>query len=144
MSMNKYNNLMDFHKYTETKPDAGVRREILNMFNEYKDQENKEHARDELIDICEKYQIEKFQFVGYYFANSLAEKPADFRQYINLVFEYFFEDQKIIDGPKLLESVNVMCANLPDLIIDYPNAKLYANEILQKSVGYKIINCIPW
>ena len=37
MSMNKYNELMDFHKYTETKPAAGVRREILNMFNEYKD-----------------------------------------------------------------------------------------------------------
>ena len=92
MSMNKYNNLMDFHKYTETKPDAGVRREILNMFNEYKDQDNKEHARDELIDICEKYQIEKFQFVGYYFANSLAEKPDDFRKYINLVFEYFFTE----------------------------------------------------
>jgi len=36
MSMNKYNELMDFHKYTETKPAAGVRREILNMFNEYK------------------------------------------------------------------------------------------------------------
>ena len=52
MSMNKYNELMDFHKYTETKPAAGVRREILNMFNEYKDQENKEHARDELIAIC--------------------------------------------------------------------------------------------
>lgn len=99
MSMNKYNKLMDFHKYQETKPAAGVRREILNMFNEYKDQENKVHARDELIDICKKYEIEKFQFIGYYLNNSLAEKPADFRQYLNLVYEYFFEDQKIIDGP---------------------------------------------
>ena len=39
-----------------------------------------------------------------------------------------------------MESVNVMCANLPDLIIDYPKAKLYANEILQKAVDFKIVS----
>jgi len=56
------------------------------------------------------------------------------------VYEYFYEDQKIIDGPKLLESVNVCVANLPDLIIDYPNAKLYANEIINKSVSYNLMS----
>jgi len=30
-------------------------------------------------------------------------------------------------------------AHLPDLIIDYPNAKLYAKEMIEKSVGYNII-----
>ena len=30
-------------------------------------------------------------------------------------------------------------AHLPDLIIDYPNAKLYANEIINKSVDYNIM-----
>ena len=103
-SMNMVNEVgMNFHKYQEAKPAAGVRREILNMFNEYKDSENKEHARDELISICEQYNIQKYIFVGYFINNSLAEKPDDFRQYTNLVYEYFFKDQKLIDGKELLE-----------------------------------------
>ena len=54
MSMNKFNDIgFDLHVYQETKPAAGVRREILNMFNEYKESENKVHARDELIAICD-------------------------------------------------------------------------------------------
>ena len=73
------------------------------MFNEYKESENKEHARDELISICDQYDIEKYQFLGYFLNNSLAEKPDDFRQYLNLVYEYFYNDQKVIDGKKLLE-----------------------------------------
>ena len=80
MSMNKFNDIgFDLHVYQETKPAAGVRREILNMFNEYKESENKVHARDELIAICDQYKIEKYQFVGYFLNNSLAEKPDDFR-----------------------------------------------------------------
>ena len=52
--MNKFNDIgLDLHIYQETKPLPGVRREILNMFNEYKESENKEHARDELIAICD-------------------------------------------------------------------------------------------
>ena len=35
--------------------------------------------------------------------------------------------------------MNVCVANLPDLIIDYPNAKLYANEMIEKSFSYKVM-----
>jgi uncharacterized protein (UPF0128 family) len=38
----------------------------------------------------------------------------------------------------MLESVNICVANLPDLIVDYPNAKLYAHEIIDKGLDYKI------
>ena len=53
-SFNEYNIIdINFQKYQENKPAKGVKNEILNMFNEYKESENKEHARDELNDICE-------------------------------------------------------------------------------------------
>ena len=53
ISMNKFNEVgMNFQKYHDIKPDAGVRREILNMFNEYKQMEQKLHAKEELIHIC--------------------------------------------------------------------------------------------
>ena len=61
------------------KPSAGVRREILNMFNEYKEFENKVHAKGELVEICQKYEIDQSQFLGYFWNNALAEKPNDFR-----------------------------------------------------------------
>ena len=93
----------NFQKYQEMKPPAGVRREILNMFNEYKELDDKEHAVSELISICEQYEIEKFQFVGYFLNNSLAEKPADFRHYMNLCFQHFFEEKKLLTGAQMIE-----------------------------------------
>jgi hypothetical protein len=139
-SSNQFNVMgMNLKSYQDQKPSAGVRREILNMFNEYKESENKEHAKGELVEICQKYEIEKSQFLGYFLNNSLAEKPEDFRQYLNLAYEYFYEDLKLLDSKQMLDSVNVCCANLPDLIIDYPNAKLYANEMIAKSLQHKIM-----
>lgn len=93
MSLNQFNETgMNFHRYQEMKPTAGVRREILNIFNEYKESDNKDHAKSELLDICKQYEIERYTFVGYFLSNSLAEKPEDFKQYLNLVYEYFYED----------------------------------------------------
>ena len=108
------------------------------MFNEYKEFEDRNHSREELVGICKQYEIKVHQFLGYFLNNSLAEKPDDFRQYMTLVFKYFFEDQKLLDAKQMLESVNICVANLPDLIVDYPNAKLYANEIIDKGLDYKI------
>lgn len=56
-----------------------------------------------------------------------------------LVFEYFFQEKAMLDNKQMLESVNICVANLPDLIVDYPNAKLYANEIINKGLSYKIL-----
>ena len=102
--MNTFNEAgMNFQKYQEIKPAAGVRREILNMFNEFKELEDKKHAVEELISICKQYDLQRFQFVGYFFSNSLAEKPNDFRQYINLVFDLFFTESALLDKTELME-----------------------------------------
>jgi hypothetical protein len=45
------------------------------MFLEYREFEDKEHAKEELIEICERNDIQKFQFIGYFLNNSLSEKP---------------------------------------------------------------------
>ena len=77
--------------------------------------------------------------MGYFLNNALSEKPEDFNRYLNLCFEYFFLDLKLLDGEEMLESVNVCVAHLPDLIIDYPNAKSYALDLVKMSATYKII-----
>ena len=73
------------------------------MFNEYKEMGDKQHAMDEFQSICKQYSIEKFQFVGYFLANSLAEKPNDFRTYIALVFNCFYEEAKLVDKNQMME-----------------------------------------
>ena len=49
---------------------------------------------------------------------------------MKLVFQYFYLDEKIVDAFEILESINLCIAHLPDLIIDYPHAKLYARELI--------------
>lgn len=49
---------------------------------------------------------------------------------MKLVFEYFYIQEKIVDAFEILESINLCVAHLPDLIIDYPNAKQYARELI--------------
>ena len=131
---------INFQKYHDEKPFSdGVRREILNMFNEYKELEDKNHAKEELLAICNQYKIERYQFVGYFLSNALAEKPNDFRKYISLVFEIFHVEEKLLDKQQMVEAVNVCVACLPDLIIDYPNAKTYAQEIFSLAVLHKVM-----
>lgn len=73
------------------------------MFNEYKELEQKEHSKEELISICAQYELKRFQFIGYFMANSLAENPKDFTSYISLVFDYFFKEQKLVDEAEMKE-----------------------------------------
>ena len=51
---------------------------------------------------------------------------------MKLVFQYFYLDEKIVDASEILESINLCVAHLPDLIIDYPNAKQYARELIEE------------
>lgn len=48
------------------------------MFLEYKESEDKVHAKEEFIEICDRNSIEKYKFIGYFLNNSLSEKPTDF------------------------------------------------------------------
>jgi hypothetical protein len=73
------------------------------MFNEYKQLEDKEHAKDELVSISEQYSIDKYFFVGYFLSNALTEKPDDFRKYIGLVFEFFYTEAKLLKKEQMLE-----------------------------------------
>tara|TARA_B110000285_G_C14908536_1_gene506747 strand:+ start:513 stop:803 length:291 start_codon:yes stop_codon:yes gene_type:complete len=73
-------------------------------------------------------------------ANTLAENPRDFTNYISLVFDYFFTEEKLVDAAEMKESVNVCVANLPDLVIDYANAAKYAVELIIKAKKYGILS----
>lgn len=97
--MNEFNEVgYNFHKHQENKPAKDVTNEIANMFLEYKESEDKVHAKEEFIEICDRNNIDKYKFIGYLFNNSLSEKPSDFAQLIDMVFDYFYEEEKLIEN----------------------------------------------
>ena len=54
-SMNEFNEVgYNFHKHQENKPGKNVTHEISNMFLEYKESEDKVHAKEEFMEICER------------------------------------------------------------------------------------------
>lgn len=122
------------------RPAPSVLREIQNLFQEYRESEDREHAKEEMIDICDKHKIQRHQFLGYFLNNALSEKPEDFRHLLRLVLEYFYVDQKLLDNNEMKNALNVCIANLPDLAIDYPNASQYAIEMLQKMKEMTVID----
>lgn len=138
--MNEINEVgYNFHTHQENKPAKNVTYEISNMFLEYKESEDKVHAKEEFIEICERNSLHKFQFIGYFFNNSLSEKPNDFEELINMIFGYFYKEEKLIDNKQLIEGINVCVAHLPDLIIDYPNARQYAILIVKRAVDHEVM-----
>ena len=60
-SMNEFNEVgYNFHTHQENKPAKNVTYEISNMFLEYKESEDKVHAKEEFIEICERNSLHKF------------------------------------------------------------------------------------
>lgn len=88
ISMNKDNKTgQNFECHLQDgRPSAGVLREIQNMFEEYRESEDKDHAKSEFIELCDKYAISRHQFMGYFMNNSLSEKPENFRHLMDLIF----------------------------------------------------------
>jgi hypothetical protein len=73
VSMNEQNVIgMNFEKYNDIKPSQEIRRKIANMFLEYRELRDKEHARDSVIEICRETGISRFVFLGYILNNAFS------------------------------------------------------------------------
>jgi hypothetical protein len=58
VSMNEQNVIgMNFEKYNDIKPSQDIRRKIANYFQEYKETQDKNHAKNDFIDICRETSI---------------------------------------------------------------------------------------
>lgn len=83
------------------RPEPSVLREIQNLFQEYRESEDRGHAQQELIDICDKNSISRHQFIGYFLNNALSEKPEDFRHLQDLVLDYFYVEQQLLNTDEM-------------------------------------------
>ena len=71
IEMNQKNVLnKDFEKYNDLKPTPEIKRKIANLFMEYNESLDREHATDEFKDICEKTKTKDYIVVGYILNNA--------------------------------------------------------------------------
>ncbi|CDW76846.1 eukaryotic translation initiation factor 4 gamma [Stylonychia lemnae] len=140
VSMNEQNVIgLNFEKYTNQKPSQDIRRKIANYFAEYKESQDRVHAKISFQDICKETNIQPFIFVGYILHNAFSQDQQGWDQVFSLVIDYLFKQESMLSDREILEGVHVSLANFIDTLIDYPNAKDYSFQMFDKLGGLGII-----
>lgn len=84
--------------------------------------------------------LKSFIFVGYVLNNALSSDPQGWSEISSLVIDHFWKEEHLFEGVDLLEGVNVSLSNFLDTLIDYPNSKDYANQLLKRLHSEELIN----
>jgi len=71
-------------------------------------------------------------FLGHFMNNAYAMDPQGWQSISTLILDYFYKDRKLFEPSDLIEAVNVSLANFVDMLIDYPNSKMYAYGLLDR------------
>lgn len=50
----------------------------------------------------------------------------------SLVLDSLYTDKKLFQAQDLIEGINVSMTNFVDMLIDYPNSKVYASDMFDK------------
>lgn len=71
--------------------------------------------------------------------NAFAMDMAGWQSISTLVLDYFYKDRHLFEPKDLIEGVNVSLANFVDMLIDYPNSKLYAYDLFDKLTTMQVM-----
>lgn len=123
---------LNFEKYQELKPSNEIKRKITNLCQEFMNLHDEKHAAEEFQDIIKETGLKPFMFVGYLLNNALSMDPIGWNEISNLVVDHFMKVEKLFAGEDLLEGMNVSMSNFLDTLIDYPNSKDYAFQMLER------------
>ena len=104
ISMNTKNVVgTNFEKYNDLKPTPEIKRKIANLFMEYNESLDAEHATEEFLDICTKTGTEKFMVIGYILNNSFSQDPKGQEQISSLVIDHFYLKGKLFNSHQMVE-----------------------------------------
>lgn len=104
ISMNRVNVVgLDFEKYNGKKPVPAIKLRIHNLFMEYENQQDIDHAAAEFLEICKSTGTEKFMVIGYILNNAFSQKLEGWKRISSLVVDHFFTGKQLIVGSDLVE-----------------------------------------
>jgi len=105
VSMNEQNVIgTNFEKYNrEGKPSGEIRRKIGNFVMEYKETKDKAHAMDSFLEMCSIEGVAAFNIIGYILHNSFSFDQAGWAEFLELIFDYLYVQEKLFTQDDLLE-----------------------------------------
>ena len=105
VSMNEQNVIgMNFEKYNrEGKPSGEIRRKIGNFVLEYQDTQDKVHAKNSFLEMCQESGVSNFTFVGYILNNTFSLDQTGWDNFLNLIIDDFYTTEKVLTSEDLLE-----------------------------------------
>jgi len=101
---------------------------------------DKEVASLDFADICQETDTKPYLVAGHIYNFSFSLDHSNWRKICSFIFDCLFQEDKRISGQDLVESLNVAMARFVDTIIDYPNSKLYVQELVLRMEMIKVLS----
>ncbi len=105
VSMNEQNVIgTNFEKYNrEAKPSGEIRRKIGNFVMEFRETKDKNHAKESFLEMCSTEGVAAFNIVGYILHNAFSFNHAGWKEFLDLIIDYLFTQEKLFTQDDLLE-----------------------------------------
>ena len=104
ISMNQENVVgLDFERYNKIKPSPEIKLKISNLFLEFKESRDKEHAMGEFLGICEQTETSKFMVAGHILNNAFSQDENNWNHISSFVIEHLHEEKRLLSGQDLVE-----------------------------------------
>ena len=94
---------LDFENYNKIKPSREIKLKIANLFFEFKEYGDKQHALEEFLRICEETETKRFMVAGHILNNAFSQDESNWKQISSLVIDYFYQEKKLLEENDLVE-----------------------------------------
>ena len=89
ISMNQENVVgLDFERYNKTKPSPEIKLKISNLFLEFKESLDKEHAMEEFLGICDETETSRFMVAGHILNYAFSQDESNWNHLSSFVIQY--------------------------------------------------------
>jgi hypothetical protein len=99
---------------------------------EYTETKDRAHAKESFLEMCSIGSVPVFNIVGYILHNAFSFDQSGWKDFLELIIDHLYIQEKLLSSEDLLEGVHVSLANFIDTLIDYPMSRFYAGELFDR------------
>jgi hypothetical protein len=82
--------------------------------------------------MCSTEKVPAFTIIGYILHNAFSFDQSGWNEFLELIIDHLYTQEKLLTSEDLLEGVHVSLANFIDTLIDYPMSRIYAGELFDR------------
>lgn len=84
------------------------------------------------MELCSSGGVPAFNIIGYILHNAFSFDHEGWTDFLSLIIDHLYTQEKLVSSEDLLEGVHVSLANFIDTLIDYPMSRVYAGELFER------------